>query len=352
MMEIEPFVLSVRRRVIAELGALVDVPYPSLAWSKGLEAFVNLAAATSSDRRARLSCIGFSHREVPRLTRDALVDFAAGLELHHLFVLVVDDIMDHGSLRRGQPTLHRALRAVVSPADAGRMAALLAGVVQTQAISLMTGADPSGRAAARVLAASRAAGIAQFRDMVGLGRDGFDHDGFVRFLFDKGGDHSVAAPLVAGALLADPDTVAAPALERWAFHAGVAFQALDDLADYLASPLETGKDAFQDLVNRRPSILTFALAEALGQDATDAVLAAPLTPAHRRRLVHLVDGHGVLDRARDFIAHHLAMAQATADLPPRSRPGLDAALGELATELAAIRTPRTADRVGGTGAMA
>lgn len=336
-MDTEQLVLSVRRRVVAELASLVEIDYPSLAWSKGLEALVQLATAASSDRRARLCLAGFAHREAPRTTAAALIDFAAGLELHHLFVLVVDDIMDQGSLRRGQPTLHCALRTVVGRSDAERLAGLLAAIIQTRAIRLMTTSDPSGRAAGRVVSASQAAGIAQFRDLVGLGREGFTAETFLRFLFDKGGDHSVAAPLVAGALLADPETHALASLERWAFHAGVAFQALDDLADYLASPLETGKDAFQDLVNRRPSILTYLLGEAIGAAATQQVLSGPLTPGHRRHIAGLLEQHGILARACAFVAHHVAQAERVEGLPDKSRAGLEAVLGALRAELDAAR---------------
>ena len=33
---------------------------------------------------------------------EGVEEFAAGVELQHLFMLVHDDVMDHGTIRRGQ----------------------------------------------------------------------------------------------------------------------------------------------------------------------------------------------------------------------------------------------------------
>lgn len=341
-MNAEQFAVAVRRRVTSELAALIEVPYPSLAWSKGLEALVHIAGAPSSERRAHLCHTGYRAGQPTGPVPAEVVAFAAALELHHLFVLVVDDIMDLGTLRRGQPTLHRALRAAVGAADAQRLAGLLAGIVQVHAARLMAGADRDGRATERVLRAMSSAGVAQFRDVIGLGGGELAADRFVSFLADKGGDHSVAAPLVAGALLSGVGAEARGALERWAFSAGVAFQALDDLSDYLGSPLETGKDAFQDLVNRRPSTLTYLLAESLGTAACDELLRAPLTPSHRRRLAAVLDEHRVVERARAFVATHIAAARAVVGLPTAAADGLADVLDRLDAELRSTEHERPA----------
>lgn len=328
-MDSERFMRSVRRCVIDELETLVAAPHPTRMWHHALQALLRIAGAPHSDRRARLCFVGAAAGE-PRWDDDALLRFATGLELQHLFVLVLDDAMDHAQRRRGQPTLHGALRSLVAPEEAERFAFLCACITDAQASRLMAAADPTGAAFARVLQAKSAAGVAQVRDLVPLESDSFaDTAAFVRFLYDKGGDHGVAAPLVAGALIAGADAEAIAALERWAFHVGIAHQALDDLADFVSSPIETGKDGYQDLSNRRPSLITWLLAEAVGPAVADRLLREQMMPAHRRRLARLIDEHGVLGRARALIASQLEVARTLDGLPDRCREGLDAITAHL-----------------------
>lgn len=343
-MEAESVIVSVRRRIVSKLDELTDVDTPSLAWSTALEALMRIATAPSSNRRTILCVAGYLHSDAPQAGPEALIELAAAIELHHLFVLALDDVIDGGSFRRGQPTLHRALRGVVSLGDSQRLAGLLAGVVQTQAALMMARVDRRGRATERVLQATSRAGIAQFRDVVGFGPEELAGEDLQRFLFEKGGDHAVAAPLVAGALLADPETPAASTLERWARHIGIAFQGIDDLLDYLASPLDTGKDAFQDFVNRRPSLLTCLLHDALGSAEASAVMNAPLTPGYRRRIAGLIDAHRVVPRAVELITDQLAAAEEIAApgcLPEPTRRLLAEVSGRLALELRSARQGAT-----------
>ena len=67
--------------------------------------------------RPQLVLLGHSAARGGELDWDQGVEeFAAGVELQHLFMLVHDDLMDHGTIRRGRETVP----VVLASGNAGR----------------------------------------------------------------------------------------------------------------------------------------------------------------------------------------------------------------------------------------
>ncbi len=244
---------------------------------------------------------------------------AAGVELLHLFMLVHDDVMDHGVTRRGAPTLHHALRRdgrFGGAETCAHLALVFGDLLYTRAVELLLDAG-SAEAARWILDGAARAGAGQVLDLVGWRGRG-DLAGFRRALLDKGGHHSVTAPLCAGLRLADPaaDLSAATA---WGDAMGLALQGADDLQDLLAPPTMTGKDGLQDIREGRLSLPIFLLTEAL--DAAGAARlrgsAGPLTAEARAELFGMLRAHDVFGRSLAFVGEALdAAAAAELQGPP------------------------------------
>jgi geranylgeranyl diphosphate synthase type I len=223
-------------------------------------------------------------------------------------MLVHDDVMDSAQLRRGRPTLRVAIQGAAPRLDwqTARDLAIVVGnllnVLGTRHLLPAAGASAGEVGAAElVMEACCRAGAGQFQDLLGFtGLDG-DEEALRAELVDKLAFHAFAAPLAAGVRLAEKGDPA-PAL-AWGCHVGLAFQAIDDLADLVSSPAQTGKDSLRDLVEGRPSLpLHFLLKRAEGAD---------------RELVESVLGKHAIEfgeRARiDDLLHELGVIEATAD---------------------------------------
>ncbi len=176
--------------------------------------------------------------------REDALPFACAVEMVHASSLILDDLpsMDDASLRRGKPTLHRAV---------GEANAVLASV------ALLTAAfDRVGKAAVRertrLEALSRLAGAigaeglvgGQVVDLESTGKK-LDLEALEYVHRHKTGALFIAAAEL-GALAAGGRERDLEPLRRYAKNLGLAFQITDDLLDYSGNPETTGKDAGLD----------------------------------------------------------------------------------------------------------
>lgn len=227
-------------------------------WGEAVSATLTIARARSHLLRAQLVLLGNLAAGGPA-GGEPIERFAVGVELLHLFMLVHDDVMDGAQLRRGKPTL----RVVISSADpslpwitARDLSVIVGNVVNVLATRhlLPSRADAGEVAAAElVLEGCCRAGAGQFQDLLGFSGLGDDEEALRRELVDKTAFHGFAAPFAAGVRLASKDADLAPAI-AWGSALGLAFQAIDDIADLVSSPSVTGKDSLRDLLEGRPSL--------------------------------------------------------------------------------------------------
>jgi geranylgeranyl pyrophosphate synthase len=165
-----------------------------------------------------------------------------------------------------------------------------------------------------ILAGSRRAGVGQFLDLQGWdGPAGELKPGLFRqLLLNKGGHHSITAPLVAGWRLIEP-SAGLMGVSAWGDHVGLAFQGLDDLQDVLAEPGSTGKDSLQDLREGRLSLVSHLLRRQLAphewEDLRPALGRGMMTIEDRSRIFGLLAQHQLIDRGLDFVRDELSAAQ-------------------------------------------
>ena len=179
------------------------------------------------------------------LNADGTLPAALAVELIHTYSLIHDDLpaMDNDDLRRGRPTLHRALSEDV---------AILAGdALQPMAFELLTecAAPPERRVEAlRVLA--RAAGPAglvggQVRDLhPARGRDEVGAEDLLTLHREKTGALITAAAVLPAVLAGEAEAVAR--LTRYGQAVGLAFQITDDMLDVTGNQLLMGKATGRD----------------------------------------------------------------------------------------------------------
>ncbi|WP_445269495.1 polyprenyl synthetase family protein [Streptomyces sp. DSM 41634] len=190
---------------------------------------------------------------------EALARAAASLELFHLFALIHDDVMDGSALRRGRPTLHRALaaryRAHADPDHLGVNAAILIGDLAfawSQQMLHTAGLAPGRLAAVLPVMDAMRCGVmyGQYLDLLATGApEPLALDEVLAVARFKTATYTVERPLHLGTVLAGSEPPLLEALSRFALPLGEAVQLRDDLLGVFGAPGRTGKPALAPATN-------------------------------------------------------------------------------------------------------
>ncbi|MFE7130660.1 polyprenyl synthetase family protein [Streptomyces sp. NPDC057638] len=196
-----------------------------------------------------------------------VITTAASLELFHAFALIHDDLMDGSDLRRGRPTVHRALAAThpghdePTPAERfGVNGAVLVGdlvMVWSDEMLHTSGLHHRQLAAVRPLldAMRTEVMIGQYRDLLTTGRPTENLESALTVIRYKTAKYTVERPLHIGAAVAGADRHLLDTCTAYAIPIGEAFQLRDDLLGVFGDPRRTGKSTLDDLREGKATVL-------------------------------------------------------------------------------------------------
>lgn len=257
---------------------------------------------------------------------------AAALELFHAFALIHDDIMDDSALRRGRPTMHRALGAdapaAMTQRDRRRFgvnSAMLMGdlaMVWSDELLMTSLAGHSRFTSVLPLVGGMRTELmmGQHRDLLATGSagsTGADLESMLETIRGKTTSYTVENPLLLGATLAGASDHVINACRAYALPIGEAFQLRDDLLGVFGDPHLTGKPAIDDLRSGKATPLL-----ALALRAAD--------PAQRRLLCARVGDPGLDAPGADDVRRVLRDTGAVAAVEWMIADRRDAALAALA----------------------
>ena len=202
---------------------------------------------------------------------DIAIDAAAAIEMLHAFALAHDDVMDHSSSRRGEPsiwqrfaTFHDENALKGDARDFGEAVAILVGdLAHVIADSLIRDLSPDVSEIWNELRLE--VNIGQYLDVLSGVTRTFDQEGARRILEYKTGRYSVQRPLHLGAALAGRFNDFSVSFTNFGQPVGVAFQLRDDLLGVFGDELETGKPVGDDLREGKPTSLVAAAFERANQ---------------------------------------------------------------------------------------
>lgn len=198
---------------------------------------------------------------------------AVVLELMHAYLLVVDDVMDRSSQRRGLPTVHEQYRKDfmnVRPTefDAGMVAVSVGLFIQHLASWVMAGVSSDvvlHRALHRFLAVTC---LGQITDVSAAGGADVSAEEIVRGYQQKSSMYTFVNPLVCALALAGRYRQAAErAVMAFGLPAGVAFQLRDDWLGMFGDSALSRKSVLDDIrEGKRTYMMQHALAAASDED--------------------------------------------------------------------------------------
>lgn len=271
-------------------------------------------------KHLRPLCVALTSRFGEGFT-EAARSLAVAVELVHSATLLHDDVVDMAERRRGQPT---------------------SSVVYGNAASIFAG-DWLLITALRRIRASGVAGVLDqmlnvIDEMIVAESVQLERRGKIAgaredyFAIVEGKTAALFRwAMLAGARVAGLTPAAEAALEKFGFHLGVAFQAVDDELDFATSGREadfssasprgegTGKDALADL---REGKITFPLVVALEREPTlrarmEALLASEsVTADELAAIAHTVRATGALTATRTLAEEHVQHALAALEVLP------------------------------------
>ncbi|QKW22418.1 polyprenyl synthetase family protein [Kitasatospora sp. NA04385] len=253
---------------------------------------------------------------------DRARDAAALVELVHVASLHHDDVMDGARSRHGVPS---------APARWGNRTAVALGnrlLVRAARLAAELGQEVSGLQGAAAERLVRG----QLRELTGPAEGESPLTHHFEVIADKTAS-LISLALRTGATVAGAPAPAVRALAEYGEHLGTVFQLSDDLLDFEADPVESGKDPGTDLA---VGVRTLPVLLALSEDGPRAaelrglLEGGPLTDeADRRRAAELLRGSTAAARARELLHSYATDArEALSALPDRpARDALAALVG-------------------------
>lgn len=314
----EAWLAEVRRRADAALGialAVADEAGRDARWQTGRHAAFEYAMRPGKRFRAALLTSAYALARGERTVPKGVWEFAAGIELLHLFMLVHDDIADRADLRRGGVTMHRMLGAGKKGDDLGLV---MGDYFFARAIEVMLSAADqphAGRVVQYYLAICRETAAGQYLD-IDLGDAPLSSVTLFQTLKIaqlKTARYGFVAPLVAGAELAGAPRERVDLLERIGRHLGLAYQMADDLIGLFGDPRVAGKPTDADFVEGKrtyPVIAAYVRAPDKARQEMTALWAGERTSETQLAQARaLVEKHGGRAATERLVAHSQRAAQ-------------------------------------------
>jgi geranylgeranyl diphosphate synthase, type I len=243
-----------------------------------------------------------------------IVQAARAIEMLHAYILIIDDIQDRSSLRRGRPTAHEMIAAYHrrhklkgDSAHAGVSIALnaaLAGGHAAQTVLANLNAEPELRLKALSIT-NRTMMITahgQTLDIMNeLVKTPTEAD-ITRVLEWKTALYTIINPLHVGMVLAGAGCRETDAITPFGNHAGIAFQITDDILGIFGSEKDLGKMPGDDIREGKGTLLTlYALKQATAKDRAflRRCLGDPgLTAAEFKECQRIIETSGALAHTR------------------------------------------------------
>jgi geranylgeranyl diphosphate synthase type I len=198
-----------------------------------------------------------------------ILQAARAIEMIHAYLLVIDDIQDRSSHRRGGLTAHLQINEAVRDEHLAEALATNAALLGNHvAMTILANLDAPAELRSNILSIVNRTLLVtvhgQIADMVH--QDTTEKD--VRDIQEwKTATYSILNPLHVGMVLAGVDCQVTDGVTPYAHAAGQAFQITDDIIGTFGSTKETGKDIKDDIREGKRTLLTvYALNHANSTD--------------------------------------------------------------------------------------
>jgi len=186
-------------------------------------------------------------------------ELAAVVEFIHTATLLHDDVVDESDMRRG--------RATASTLFGNPASVLVGDFLYSRAFQMMV--DVGEMRVMQILAdATNTIAEGEVLQLLNCHDADVDADNYMRVIHCKTAKLFEAAMRL-GAILGKAGTAEEQAVAEYGMHLGTAFQLVDDVLDYSADELQTGKHLGDDLAEGKPTLpLIYAMQHGTSEQAS------------------------------------------------------------------------------------
>lgn len=228
---------------------------------------VSISAAKGGKRlRGALVKLGYELAGGKKTTE--ILKASAAFEIFQTSILAHDDIIDQSPIRRGKPTIYRALGGnhygisqAICLADIGFFQALKILSEINFSLDLKTLAMGSFSKTMLETALGEVLDI----EIPHLGKEKKEEDALVIFKF-KTAHYTIVGPLELGAILAGANQGLLDKIRRFGESLGIAFQIQDDILGVFGSERELGKSTTSDVEEGKNTLLITQALEKAGKE--------------------------------------------------------------------------------------
>lgn len=234
------------------------------------DAFLDILARGGKRIRGALTMLGYEMSGGQN--RAMILQAARAIEMLHAYILIIDDIQDRSSVRRGGPSAHIMLadhhrqHHLAGDSDHFGMSLALNGALAGSHAAQMIMANIDAPEQLRLNALSTInrtmiiTAHGQTSDIMNESVAKVGMDSVDQVLVWKTAQYSFLNPLHVGMVLAGADCHATDAISDYAMNIGKAYQITDDILGTFGSERSVGKSPLDDLREGKRTILTvFAL---------------------------------------------------------------------------------------------
>lgn len=287
-----------------------------------IDAFLDILARGGKRIRGALVMLGYEMSG--GTNQDMILQAARAVEMLHAYLLIIDDIQDRSSVRRGGPSAHTMLadyhknnHMANGSGHFGLSIALNAALSGSHAAQLvLIGLDvpPDVRLKAiRIINQTMMiTAHGQTNDIVNEVVAEVDERDIERVLEWKTAHYTFLNPLSVGMVLAGADDSATEAIADYAMHAGKAFQITDDIMGTFGSQQDSGKSPMDDIREGKQTLLThYALTHSSNGNKNFLIQMlgkSDITQAEYNRCKDIIIQSGALDHASKAASRHIDTA--------------------------------------------
>jgi geranylgeranyl diphosphate synthase type I len=280
----------------------------------------------SGGKRIRGALLFYGYLGSGGRDKKRIIKISAAFEIIHMFLLIHDDIIDHGALRHGKRTVHLMIAGKkgkkLSPQKAshlGESVGIILGELLysfSNKIILEAGFDCKTTLSAmnRLQEIISTTILGQSQD-IKIEYGGYSGESDVLAMYEnKTAKYTFEGPLQAGMLLAGcSDKKAHGQISNFAVPLGIAFQIQDDILGIFGSEKKIGKSAVSDIAEGKITLLvvkTRQLANESQRKKFNHILGKKnVSPKEIGTFQQIVKDSGALEYARKMAAEKLAQGR-------------------------------------------
>ncbi|PIP26191.1 MAG: hypothetical protein CO140_02540 [Candidatus Moranbacteria bacterium CG_4_9_14_3_um_filter_40_7] len=339
-MDIKKFFEGFKKQIDRELAVYLDRKIKEI---KKLDFFTTDLAKQakkiilSGGKRLRPAFMYWGYIAGGGKNREKILKTSISIELIHNFLLMHDDIIDHGKIRHGVETINaryaKISRLFFNPESAGHfgnsMALIFGDMLSTMGNQVVFTSDfPSKlivKALNQVQTIVSQAVTGEIQDVYMDSSGKTSEEAILKMYEYKTAGYTIEGPLNLGAILAGAEEKIFKTLSAYALPLGVAFQIQDDILGIFGSEKKMGKEIGLDIQEGKKTLMLFK-AQELGDREQKTFLKGVLgrkniSRAEIKKFQEIMIKSGALRYVQNLISGLVAEAKeslAQADMEPEA----------------------------------